>query len=108
MIRPLNDVVIVELEPVPEKVGGILIPDPDKYPTRTGWVLAAGPGKRHSKTDRLTPTQVKEGERICFHHANLQQSQGKQLMWVLPDNQALIKESDIFFVIDDGDLRIGL
>jgi co-chaperonin GroES (HSP10) len=99
-IRPLHDWVLIEVEPPAKKKGSIILPDPDTTPVRFGKVLRYGPGRRLKKSDRLIPAQVKKGERVAFFMATTQTRQGRSLSHSLPDNQALIKESDVLGVLD--------
>ena len=102
-VRPLQDRVLVELEP--EKGtsrGGIILTGHD--PVRTAKVLRVGPGKQYK--DRYLPTEVKEGERVAFLQAALETRSEAQLNHKLPDNQALIRETDILCVVEgDVDIR---
>lgn len=102
-VRPLQDRVVVELEPEKgESRGGIIMLGHD--PIRTGKVLRVGPGKDYA--DKFLPTEVKPGERVAFLQAVLETRSEKQLNWCLPDNQALIRETDILGVVtDDADIR---
>lgn len=105
MIRPLHDWVLVELEPPDEQEG--LIQVLKEQAIRKAKVLSVGPGRRHSKTDVLSRTKVKPGERVCFHIATLQTKQGKAIVHALDDRLGLIKESDIFGVLEE-DGRVSL
>lgn len=105
MIRPLQDWVLVELEPEQSRVreSGLILTGED--PVRYAKVLSAGPGRRYGKKQRLVRTEVKPGERVCFFVAALQTQQGKAIVHQLPDNQGLIKESDVLGVIE-GDVTV--
>ncbi len=102
-LRPLQDRVLVELEPERgESYGGIILTGRD--PVRTGKVLRVGPGKDYK--DRYLPTEVKPGERVAFLQACLETRSEAQINYKLPDNQALIRETDILGVVEDGvDIR---
>lgn len=106
MIRPLHDRVLIELEPPPVVENGIIIPDPDKAPVRVGKVLSTGPGKR-TKKGHLNPTQVKVGDRVAFFMAVTQTQQGYAVAHRLEENQGLIAESDILFVLE-GDVKVSV
>jgi len=107
-VRPLHDWLVVEVEPVAKQIGSILVPDVWlANPIRTAKVLAVGPGRRNKKTDVLVPTQVKVGDRVCFHTANLEHKQGRALLQTLDDKQGMIQESDIFMVLGE-ELRVDL
>lgn len=65
-LRPLNDRVIVErLEAASTSKGGIIIPDAAKERPVEGKVIAAGPGRRDEKGERI-PLEFKVGDRILF------------------------------------------
>jgi chaperonin GroES len=65
-IKPLNDRVLVLREEEEQKsTGGIIIPDTAKEKPQRGKVVAVGSGKR-DKDGKLTPLEVKVGDRILF------------------------------------------
>ncbi len=91
--RPLHDRVLVRrIEEEERTPGGVIIPDTAKEKPMEGEVLAVGPGGR-DESGKLTPLDVKPGDRILF---------GK---WsgteVKIDDEELVvmKESDIMGVI---------
>jgi co-chaperonin GroES (HSP10) len=109
-IRPLSDVAVIQLEPpCTRSRGGLIRPDTRQHPIRTGHVLRVGPGRRwKSKTTGkwvFWPMDLKVGERIAFLAAVLQTKQGKSLQssFSLGENEALIRETDVLFVIEDGE-----
>jgi len=64
--RPLHDRVVVKrLEGEEKTKGGIIIPDTVKEKPQEGKIIAVGPGGR-DETDKLTPLDVKAGDRILF------------------------------------------
>jgi chaperonin GroES len=92
--RPLHDRVVVRRVDAEERTaGGIIIPDTAKEKPQQGDVLAVGPGGR-DENGKLTPLDVKEGDRILF---------GK---WsgteVVIDGEELLvmKESDILGIVE--------
>jgi chaperonin GroES len=65
-VRPLHDRIIVErLEESEQRVGGIIIPDTAKEKPQQGKVLAVGKG-RIEKDGKVTPLDVKAGDKILF------------------------------------------
>src|SRR6476620_2602724 len=91
--RPLHDRVLVRRVDAEEKTkGGIIIPDTAQEKPQEGEVIAVGGGNR-SDEGKITPLDVKAGDRILF---------GK---WsgteVVLDGEDLIimKESDILGVV---------
>ncbi len=66
-VRPLNDrILVVREEEENTTKGGIIIPDTAKEKPRQGRVVAAGPGARGEKGDRI-PLSVNEGDRVLFN-----------------------------------------
>lgn len=104
-MRPLGDWVLVDLDPEAPRVtgGGIILTGED--PVRTATVLKVGKGRHNQKDGSLEPTDVKPGERVAFFIATIQTKQGAEVYHRLPDNQALIKESDVLAVLEE-DIRI--
>lgn len=104
-IRPKNDFIVVEVEPLKEySRGGIIKVAPE--PIRTGYVRAVGPGRYYRNTDSdketFVPMELKPGDRIAFFQAVTQTKQGKQLRWSLPDDIEILRETDALFVIPEG------
>lgn len=104
-VRPLQDWMVVEVEPAPTHKGCIIVPDPDRAPLRIGKVLAAGPGRQHPKSKAFRPMAVKVGERVAFPMAVTQCGSGKNITHLLEENQAMIRETDVFFVVQ-GDVAV--
>src|SRR6185312_5409029 len=64
--RPLHDRVVVRRIEAEEKTkGGIIIPDSAKEKPSEGEIIAVGPGRR-DETGKLTPMDVKAGDRVLF------------------------------------------
>lgn len=98
-LRPLQDRVVVELEDEHNKSrGGIFLLGHD--PLRTAKVMRVGPGKQYE--DKYLPTEVKAGERVAFLQATLETRSETEINYLLPDGQALIRETDILFVVEEG------
>ena len=65
-VRPLHDRIIVErIEEDEQRVGGIIIPDTAKEKPQQGKVIAVGKG-RIEKDGKVTPLDVKAGDKILF------------------------------------------
>lgn len=64
-MRPLDDRVLIQLDPVAEKVGSIYIPNPDSRRSRTGEVKAVGPGHLLDNGKRA-PMELKEGDKVML------------------------------------------
>lgn len=67
MLEPLFNYVLVKKDDEQEiSNGGIYIPDNSKEKPSTGTVIKVGPGIVHEQTGVLTPTTVKENDRVFF------------------------------------------
>jgi len=65
-IQPLGDRVVVKIIEQMEKTkSGLYVPDTAKDKPQEAEVLAAGPGARNEKGERI-PMDVKAGDRIVF------------------------------------------
>jgi chaperonin GroES len=92
--RPLHDRVVVKrLEGEEKTKGGIIIPDTVKEKPQEGKIIAVGPGGR-DETGKLTPLDVKAGDRILFGKWS-----GSEVK-IDGDDLLIMKESDILGVVD--------
>jgi len=92
--RPLHDRVVVKRIEGEEKTkGGIIIPDTVKEKPQEGKIIAAGPGGR-DETGKLTPLDVKAGDRILFGKWS-----GTEVK-IDGEDLLIMKESDILGVVD--------
>ena len=92
--RPLHDRVLVRRVEAEEKTaGGIIIPDTAKEKPQEGEVLAVGTGVR-DESGKLTPLDVKEGDRILFGKWS-----GTEVR-LNGEDLLIMKESDILGIID--------
>ena len=92
--RPLHDRVLVRRVEAEEKTaGGIIIPDTAKEKPQEGEVLAVGAGVR-DENGKLTPLDVKEGDRILFGKWSGTEVKlnGEELL--------IMKESDIMGIVE--------
>ncbi len=104
--RLRSDWIRVELEPAPEKSrGGIILAS--AVPIRMAKVLQTGPGRRGRK-GQLIPMELKIGDRFPFFKAAADTQQGRQLGMLLPEGQEIIRESDVLFVIEEGNVEVTL
>jgi chaperonin GroES len=91
--RPLHDRVLVRRVEAEEKTaGGIIIPDTAKEKPQEGEVIAAGAGSR-SEDGKLTPLDVKAGDRILFGKWS-----GTEVR-INGEDLLIMKESDILGVV---------
>lgn len=104
-LRLMQDWVRIELEPADEvSKGGIICVGPQ--PVRIAKVLDVGPGRYYGK--KYVPTVVKVGDRFPFFKAATETKSGRMLSELLPEDQELIRESDILFVIEEGDVKVSV
>ena len=92
--RPLHDRVVVKrLEGEEKTKGGIIIPDTVKEKPQEGKIIAVGPGGR-DETGKLTPLDVKAGDRILFGKWSGTEVKigGEELL--------IMKESDILGIVE--------
>ncbi|MCC7017530.1 MAG: co-chaperone GroES [Rhodospirillales bacterium] len=94
--RPLHDRVLVKrIEQEERTAGGIIIPDTAKEKPMEGRVIAAGSGTR-SEDGKLTPLDVKAGDRILFGKWS-----GTEVK-MDGDELLIMKESDILGIVEEG------
>lgn len=104
-VRPLQDWLVVKLDPLPETTsGGLVLPNGTSgmERQRTGTVLRVGPGV--TRKGVLQPAGVSPGERIAFFRENLEHQQGKEmvrLLHELEENTGMIRQNDILFVVEE-------
>ena len=97
--RPLGDRVLVRrIEEEAKTKGGIIIPDTAKEKPMQGEVLAVGPGVRDEK-GQLVPLDVQVGDRVLFGKWS-----GTEVK-IDGEDLLIMKESDIFGVIEEGVAR---
>ena len=94
--RPLHDRILVKRIEAEEKTpGGIIIPDTAKEKPIEGEVLAVGPGAR-DETGTVQPLDVRIGDRVLFGKWS-----GTEVI-IQGEDRLIMKESDVFGVIDGG------
>jgi co-chaperonin GroES (HSP10) len=102
-IRPLNDWILVKLEPIETQIGSIIVPMGVAY--RRAVVLATGPGTELPSGHRQ-PTGVEPGDRIIFHRAHGEHKQGRTLIKELGGEMLLLKPIDVL-VVYEGELAVS-
>ena len=93
--RPLHDRVLVKRVEQDEKTaGGIIIPDTAQEKPMEGKIIAAGSGVR-SEDGKLTPLDVKKGNRVLFgkYSGTEVKVEGEELV--------VMREDDVMAVIED-------
>lgn len=103
-VRPLNDWVLLQLDPLPEeqKVGSIFVPDSGAERVRTARVVSVGPGRRNPKTGERIPFFVVPGMKVAFFREHLEHQQGRQILARLEDGYGLIRAMDVLGEVVDG------
>lgn len=104
-IKLWSDWILVEIEDLPKK-GPTEIILTDAEPIRIARALDVGPGRRYK--NKFIPMELKVGDRFPFFKALTETAQGAQLSLLLEANQGLIRESDVLFVIEEGNPEISL
>jgi co-chaperonin GroES (HSP10) len=115
--RLKSDHLLVKLDPRKEKTrGGIVIPETEAQPIRTGVILQAGPG-RWTKVRRrgtgeyktvLRPMDAQVGERVAFLIGSVDTKTGQAVTHYLQEDERVIREDDVLFAIPDGiDLEVS-
>jgi len=90
VLKPLDDRVVVERLPAPEKTaGGVVLPGTAQDKPREGTVIAAGPGRILNNGD-LRPLEVHQGDRVLFgsYAGNEIQVDGKEYL-ILTEEEIL-------------------
>jgi chaperonin GroES len=93
-LKPLGGRVIVEpIEQEEMTPGGIILPETAKEKPQEGKVLAAGPGERNEKGERI-PMELKVGDKVLFakYSGTDIKMDGKKLL--------IMRESDILAVVE--------
>ena len=109
-VDPRQDVVIVKMDPIEDKLrsGVIILKDTTAQRVRTATVVKVGPGRRNAKTGERIPVGVEPGERVAFFRWHQEHQQGKALLKFfgeLGEDMALIRQADILFAFT-GDLEV--
>ena len=93
-LKPLGGRVIVEpIEQEEMTPGGIILPETAKEKPQEGKVLAAGPGERNEKGERV-PMELKVGDKVLFakYSGSDIKMDGKKLL--------IMRESDILAIVE--------
>ncbi len=99
-LKPLGGRVIVEpIEQEEMTPGGIILPETAKEKPQEGKVLAAGPGERNEKGERI-PMELKVGDKVLFakYSGTDIKMDGKKLL--------IMRESDILAVVESLTLEV--
>ena len=94
-LKPLGNRVVVEpIEQEEITAGGIVLPETAKEKPQRGLILAAGPGDRNEKGDRIA-LDVSEGDTVLFaKYAGTEfKMDGKKLL--------ILRESDLLAIVKE-------
>jgi co-chaperonin GroES (HSP10) len=115
ILQLLHDYLLVRLDPRKKTTPGGIIRTTEQ-PIWTGVVLMTGPGRQY--VDKYVPIDVKVGERVAFlsaatdgHLSGLAVNEALVCNFVgeaiaKTDEQRIIRENDVLFVIEEGDPEI--
>ena len=93
-LSPLSDRVVLKYEETEEKTqSGIILPDSAKEKPQEAIAVAVGPGKEVD--GKMTPTQVKEGDKVIYS-----KYAGTEIK-VEDDEYVIVSESDIIAVVEE-------
>ena len=93
-IKPMNDRVLVARAAEEKKTaGGIIIPDSAKEKPLEGNIIAAGPGRRDEKGNRIA-MEVKKGDQVLFSRYA-----GTEIK-VSGEERLIMKEDDILAILN--------
>ncbi len=93
-VRPLADRVVIRANEREEMtLSGIVLPDTAKEKPQEGTVVAAGPGRRNEKGERVKP-EVKVGDVVLYaRYAGTEvKIDGEELL--------ILKESDVLAIVN--------
>ena len=94
-LKPLGDRLVVEpVEQEEKTASGIILPETAKEKPQEGNVLAAGPGRRDEKGERI-PMDVKEGDRVLYA-----KYAGTEVKLDGEHKVLVLKESDILAIVE--------
>lgn len=106
--KPLNDCVLVKLDPRQVYSEILAIPQVRElnHPVSKGTVVSVGPGRwKKRKADRpervFIPVEARPGMKIVFFSAAMHEKQGENFCHDMPDDHALIRDGDILFAFED-------
>ncbi len=92
--RPLGDRVLVRrVEEDSRSKGGIIIPDTAREKPQEGEIIAAGPGARDEKGERV-PLDLKTGDRVLFGKWS-----GAEIK-IDGEDLIIMKETDVLGIVD--------
>lgn len=98
MIRPYGDWVVIKMDPIPEKLGSIILTGAEARRVRTGTIVAVGPGRYTG--EHRTPVGLEVGERVAFFREHLEHQSGKAILDLLGEygeDLGMIRAPDVLF-----------
>ncbi len=92
MIKPLNDYVLLEVEPTEKKVGSIILTIAKEKKTNVAKVVAVGEGKM--KDGQKEPIAVKIGDKVIYREYSTTEYEENDKKYLL------IQAEDILAIIE--------
>ncbi len=92
MIKPLNDYVLLEVEPTEKKVGSIILTISKEKKTNVAKVIAVGEGKM--KDGKKEPIAVKIGDKVIYREYSTTEYEENDKKYLL------IQAEDILAIIE--------
>ncbi|MCR5349149.1 MAG: co-chaperone GroES [Bacilli bacterium] len=92
MIKPLNDIVLLEKVPSEKKVGSIILTKEEKA-ANVGTIVAVGPGLKDEE-GKLIPTTVKVGQKAIYREYSGTEYEDEGHKYIL------LKEEDILAIVE--------
>lgn len=105
-MKLLHDWILIKLDPPRKQYHDIFLVEEPRVKTAT--VVDVGPGRRTKQGDRI-PVGVSIGSKVAYFRGHEVHKQGKQIMSALEelgDDLYLIREPDVLFTWDVGDVEV--
>ncbi len=93
MIKPLNDYVLLEVEPTEKKVGSIILTTTnDNKKSHVATVVAVGEGKE--KDGKIVPISLKKGDRVIYREYSTTEYEENEKKYLL------VQAEDILAIVE--------
>ena len=95
--RPLNDMAVIQLEPDPDMVGMLYIPESEVIFSYWATVLAVGPGKLITKgpnCGQRLPMAIKPGDIVFYHKIDEWADESRRIAFMKEENCIMVAEGD--------------
>lgn len=99
-LTPLHDRIVIRRLPEAEMTaGGIYIPDNAREKPQVGTVIAAGPGRRTDKGERI-PLDVKVGDEVLFGKYAGTEAPKRQYFEDAGEELVIMREEEILGIVE--------